>query len=160
MIFHQKNLLWDEGVLLGPLFCRLYFFSNLAEWNKQLPSPVALQARNPLVSSSQNNVLRRKCLANLILVDHFLIFDCLLLFYPMGNLIVFVGERFTIALFSLPKTLVNSNWNSNNQVIRSSEKKWLIHDHRHNFLSHSLFSHANGTNSCNGICRIKTESGV
>ena len=122
MIFHQKNLLWDEGVLSGPLFCRLYFFSNLAEWNKQSPSPVALQARNPLVSSSQNNVLRSKCLANLILVDHFLIFDCLLLFYPMGNLIVFVGERFTIALFSLPKTLVNSNWNSNNQVIRSSEK--------------------------------------
>ena len=107
MSFHQKNLLWDEGILSGPLFCRLSFFSDLAEWNKRSPSPVALQARNPLVSSSRIiNVLRNKCLANLILVNHFWIFDWLLLFYPTGNLIVFVGERFTIALFFLAETSV------------------------------------------------------
>ena len=114
MIFHQKNLLWDEGVMSGPLFYRLYFFSNLAGWNKQSPSPVALQARNLLVSSSQNNVLCSKRLANLILVDHFWIFDCLLdciCWREIYNSFVFLAE-----------TLVNSNWNSTNRVIRSSEK--------------------------------------
>ena len=98
----------------------------------------------------QNNVLQNKCLANLILVDHFWIFGWLLLFYPTGNLIVFVGERFTIALFFLAalgqnvsseilnqfvgRTVMaknpflpssNSNWNSNNQghqVIWSSKQ--------------------------------------
>ena len=142
MNVHQKNLLWDEGVLSGPFFCRCSFF-------KQSPSPVALQARNPLVSCSKI-MSSGISVANPILLNHFWIFDWLLLFYPMGNLIVFVGERFTIALFFLAalgqnvsseilnqfvgRTVMaknpflpssNSNWNSNNQghqVIWSSKQ--------------------------------------
>ena len=139
MNVHQKNLLWDEGVLSGPFFCRLSFF-------KQSPSPVALQARNPLVSSSKIMSSGISVWPTLSFVDHFWIFDWLLLFYPSRNLIVFVGERFTIALFFLaalgqnvcseilnqfvgrtvtaknPLLQSNSNWNSNNQVIWSSKQ--------------------------------------
>ena len=47
-----------------------------------------------------------------------------------------------------PFLLWNSNWNANNRLIR---------DHRHNFLAHSLFSRANGTNSYNRIGREKNQ---
>ena len=135
----------------------------------------------------QNNVLRNKCLANPILLNHFWIFDWLLLFYPMGNLIVFVGERFTIALFFLAalgqnvsseilnqfvgRTVTaknpflpssNSNWNSNNQghqVIWSSKQSTHTRPPTQFSLTPSV-SPRKWKNRCNRICWEKTESDV
>ena len=109
----------------------------------------------------QNNVLQNKCLANLILVDHFWIFGWLLLFYPTGNLIVFVGERFTIALFFSSLKPWSSCFFRDIKWVRGSHcnfKKSIFavelelkvketidsYANTNTVLSHTLFSRANG----------------